>query len=129
MLRKDLGHGQNSVFYGALKMAELTKLRKEINKSLVEGDKLTELIVPNRHNVEIAEYSKGNRVSGLPSRTSDETHTRDAVVVEVIEFGRHCCGDTWAALDVLRHRECDVDMLPHRRRLEVLKEKGTRRSE
>src|SRR3546814_9770911 len=75
LLRKYLGHEQNSVFYGALKMSELTKLRKEINKSLVEGDKLTELIVPNRHNVEIAEYSKGNRVSGLPSRTSDEKHT------------------------------------------------------
>src|SRR3546814_16548679 len=80
LLRKYLGHEQNSVFSGALKMSELTKLRKEINKSLVEGDKLTELIVPNRHTVEIAESSTGNRVYGLPSRTSAEKQNRTSFV-------------------------------------------------
>src|SRR3546814_17029396 len=107
-------------------MSELTKLRKEINKSLVEGDKLTELIVPNRHNVEIAEYSKGNRVSGLPSRTSDEKHTRDAVVVEAIDFGRHCCGNLWDAKYGLGRRRCDIALCTNQNRCKILRSEERR---
>jgi CRISPR-associated protein Cas2 len=53
LLSKYLGHEQFSIFYGDLAPSVLEKLRRELNKLVIDGDRVLEFIAENRHNIDI----------------------------------------------------------------------------
>ena len=81
LLRRYLGHEQFSVFFGDLTPSTLEKLHREINKLMVDGDKLIEISAVNRHNVDVAFWSKDGRTEGLPTVASDVRHKSDSQIL------------------------------------------------
>ncbi|WP_142846431.1 CRISPR-associated endonuclease Cas2 [Telmatospirillum sp. J64-1] len=81
LLIKYLGHEQFSVFFGDITKSQLDKLRREMNKLVVEGDRVLEFLVENRHNIDISLWSKTGHSTGLPSKEADDRHKRDSRIL------------------------------------------------
>jgi CRISPR-associated protein Cas2 len=80
LLRKFLGHEQFSVFYGDLTEVQAEKMRQEIRKKLVPGDRVTELVAANRHNVVLNHWTK-EADTGTPSVVPDGRHVADTRIL------------------------------------------------
>lgn len=81
LLSKYLGHEQFSIFYGDLAPSVLEKLRRDLNKLVIEGDRVLEFVAENRHNIDISLWTKDGRAEGLPTRESDVRHKANSVVL------------------------------------------------
>lgn len=68
-----LHHEQYSVFTGDLTEAELIRLRKELNRTIVPGDRVTLVLSPNRHNVQITHLVKESH-KGKAKQKEDHRH-------------------------------------------------------
>lgn len=80
ILRKYLGHEQNSVFYGRLSESKRVEMRKEVVSSIEEGDKILEISAPNANNVHIESLVKSADTSRLSS-LKDRRHTQKSIVI------------------------------------------------
>jgi CRISPR-associated protein Cas2 len=81
LLAKYLGHEQFSVFFGDITRSTLEKLRRELNRLIIDGDRVLELIAENRNNVDIIVLDKDGHVEGLPKRREDRRHKSDSGVL------------------------------------------------
>jgi CRISPR-associated protein Cas2 len=81
LLSRYLGHEQFSIFYGDLRLSVLEKLRRDLNKLVIDGDRVLEFVVENRHNIDIALLTKDGRAEGMPTRKSDARHKANSVVL------------------------------------------------
>ena len=81
LLRRYLGHEQFSVFFGEQTAARCDKLRLELRKLVSDRDRVLEFVAENRHNVDIAVWSKAGRIDGVPQVTPDERHKQDSLVI------------------------------------------------
>ena len=81
LLSKYLGHEQFSIFYGDLSASVLEKLRRDLNKLVIDGDRVLEFIAENRHNIDITLWTKEGHSEGMPKREADARHkTKSAVL-------------------------------------------------
>jgi CRISPR-associated protein Cas2 len=81
LLSKYLGHEQFSIFYGDLAPSLLEKLRCDLNKLVVDGDRVLELTAENRHNIDITLWTKDGHTEGLPRREDDARHKSDSTIL------------------------------------------------
>jgi len=79
ILSKYLGHEQNSVFYGDIKMSTLKKLREELNNLINNEDKIFELSTENRNNVNIDILKKFN--NNIIGKINDDLHKKDYMIL------------------------------------------------
>ena len=81
LLTKFLGHEQFSVFFGDITRSTLEKLRQELNKLIIDGDRVLELIAENRNNIDVIVLGKKGHVEGIPKRQEDRRHKSDSAVL------------------------------------------------
>ncbi len=81
LLRRYLSHTQFSVFSGDLSEAKLLELRKKIAEITMPGDRVTEVITQNRHNVAVTHLVCNNTGKGEIQRVKDATHRSDFQVL------------------------------------------------
>lgn len=81
LLSKYLGHEQFSIFYGDLSRSLLEALRRELNKLVIDGDRILEFTAENRHNIDITLWTKDGHAEGMPKRTADDRHKTESAVL------------------------------------------------
>jgi CRISPR-associated protein Cas2 len=81
ILVKYLGHEQFSVFFGDITRSTLEKMRRELNKLIMDGDRVLELIAENRNNLDIIAWSKEGHTEGIPKRQQDSRHKSDSGIL------------------------------------------------
>lgn len=81
LLRRYLNHEQYSVFTGDISEANAIRLRREISKMMIPGDRVTEVTAANRHNVEIMHFAKNGSGKGEAQRQPVDDHRRDFKVL------------------------------------------------
>ena len=79
ILIKYLGHEQNSVFFGDIKMSTLKLLRDELKNILNENDKIFELSTENRNNVNIEILKKFN--NNKVGKVNHDLHKKDFMIL------------------------------------------------
>ena len=73
LLKEYLIHEQASVFMGDLPESEHIKLVSEISKKIEPGDRILELVCPNRHNATVYRLSK-DALGGQMRQQEDNWH-------------------------------------------------------
>ncbi len=81
LLRRYLNHDQYSVFTGDITDAQAIKLRRELSKLMIPGDRVTQISAANRQNVEVNHLSKNNSGKGELKQTPVDDHRRDFTVL------------------------------------------------
>lgn len=81
LLRRYLNHEQYSVFTGDITDAQAIKLRRELGKLMIPGDRVTEISAANRQNVEVNHLSKSASGKGELKQTPVDDHRRDFSVL------------------------------------------------
>lgn len=81
LLSRYLVHEQFSVFTGDITEANAIKLRRELSRLMIPGDKVTEITTANRHNVEVVHLAKNDTGKGEIQRKKDDDHKRDFIVL------------------------------------------------
>ncbi len=81
LLRRYLNHDQYSVFSGDITEAEAIRLRRELSRLMVTGDRVTEVTAANRHNVNVNHLSKDESGKGEIKRVPVNDHCRDFSVL------------------------------------------------
>ncbi|MBO0611506.1 CRISPR-associated endonuclease Cas2 [Thiothrix fructosivorans] len=81
LLRRYLNHDQYSVFTGDITDAQAIKLRRELGKLMIPGDRVTQISAANRQNVEVNHLSKGVAGKGELKQTPVDDHRRDFSVL------------------------------------------------
>ena len=77
LLRRYLHHEQYSVFTGDLTEGELIRLRRELSRLMVPGDRVTQVIAANRRNVEIYHLVKDESGKGEVRQERIDDHRSD----------------------------------------------------
>jgi CRISPR-associated protein Cas2 len=77
LLRRYLHHEQFSVFAGDLTEAQAIRLRRELSRLMIPGDRVTEVTAANRHNVQVAYLAKDPSGKGEAQRQEQDIHRRD----------------------------------------------------
>lgn len=75
-----LEHEQNSVFMGALVPSARKRLLTRLKRLMKPGDRVTEIVAENRHNVEITRLAKDTR-AGPAREAASQRHCKDHHVV------------------------------------------------
>ena len=81
LLRRYLNHDQYSVFTGDITDAQAIKLRRELSKLMIPGDRVTQISAANRQNVEVNHLSKNSSGKGELKQTPVDDHRRDFTVL------------------------------------------------
>lgn len=81
LLRRYLGHTQYSVFSGDLTEAQAIKLRSELSRLMISGDKVVEITSANRHNVNVVHLTKNDSAKGKVKRQDFCSHKSDFEVL------------------------------------------------
>ncbi|QTR48340.1 CRISPR-associated endonuclease Cas2 [Thiothrix litoralis] len=81
LLRRYLNHDQYSVFTGDITDAQAIKLRRELGKLMIPGDRVTQISAANRQNVEVNHLSKSDSGKGELKQTPVDDHRRDFSVL------------------------------------------------
>ncbi|UJS22917.1 CRISPR-associated endonuclease Cas2 [Thiothrix winogradskyi] len=81
LLRRYLNHEQYSVFTGDITDAQAIKLRRELSKLMIPGDRVTQISAANRQNVEVNHLSKNSSGKGELKQTPVDDHRRDFTVL------------------------------------------------
>ena len=81
LLRRYLNHDQFSVFSGDITEAQAIKLRRELSRLMIPGDRVTEVTAANRHNIQVVHMSKNESGKGEIKREALEDHRRDFSVL------------------------------------------------
>ena len=74
LLRRYLTHTQYSVFSGDLTEAQAIKLRSEVSRLMIPGDKVLEITTANRHNMNIVHLTKNASAKGKVKRQESTGH-------------------------------------------------------
>lgn len=81
LLVRYLGHEQFSVFFGDITRSTLEKMRRELSKLIMDGDRVLELIAENRNNIDVMVSGKDGHLEGIPKRHEDRRHKSDSSVL------------------------------------------------
>jgi len=81
LLRRYLNHTQYSVFSGDLTEAQAIKLRSELSRLMIAGDRVMEITTKNRHNVDVVHLTKDESGKGKVNRKASTTHCSDFEVL------------------------------------------------
>lgn len=81
LLRRYLEHAQYSVFSGDLTEAQAIKLRNELSRLMIHGDRLVEITSENRHNVNVVHLTKNESDKGKVKRQESRSHKSDFEVL------------------------------------------------
>lgn len=81
LLRRYLNHDQYSVFSGDITDAKAIVLRRELSRLMIPGDRVTEVIAANRHNVQVTHLSKDRSGKGETRREEVSDHRQDFSVL------------------------------------------------
>ena len=81
LLRRYLNHTQYSVFSGDLTEAQAIKLRSELSRLMIPGDRVMEITAQNRHNVDVVHLTKDESAKGKVNRQASTTHCSDFEVL------------------------------------------------
>jgi CRISPR-associated protein Cas2 len=81
LLRRYLEHAQYSVFSGDLTEAQAIKLRSELSRLMIPGDRLVEITSANRHNVNVVHLTKNESAKGQVKRQESRSHKSDFEVL------------------------------------------------
>jgi len=81
LLRRYLEHTQYSVFSGDLTEAQAIKLRSELSRLMIAGDRVVEITSANRHNVNVVHLEKNESGKGEVKRQSSRSHKSDYEVL------------------------------------------------
>lgn len=81
LLRRYLVHEQFSVFSGDITEANAIKLRRELSRLIIPGDRVTEVTSANRQNVEIVHFFKEEPGKGEMKRQIVNNHKVDFSVL------------------------------------------------
>lgn len=79
LLRRYLIHTQYSVFCGDITDAQAVRLRRELSRLMIKGDRFTEISANNRRNIEVRHLVKSDK--GEVARVVNEDHKRDFKVL------------------------------------------------
>ena len=81
LLRRYLTHTQYSVFSGDITEAQAIKLRNELSKLMIPGDRIVEITSENRHNVNVVHIVKDDSGKGKVKRQTSQSHKSDFEVL------------------------------------------------
>ncbi len=81
LLRRYLEHTQYSVFSGDITEAQAIKLRSELSRLMIVGDRLVEITSANRHNVNVVHLEKNESGKGKVKRQESRRHKSDFEVL------------------------------------------------
>ena len=79
LLRRYLVHTQYSVFCGDITEGQAVRLRRELSRLMIPGDRFTEIFAANRRNIEVRHLEKSAK--GEVARVVNEDHKRDFKVL------------------------------------------------
>jgi len=77
LLRRYLNHTQYSVFSGDITEAQAIKLRHELSRLMIPGDRVVEITSENRHNVNVVHLTKDDSGKGKVKRQASKSHKSD----------------------------------------------------
>ncbi len=77
LLKRYLDHSQFSVFSGDLSESKWLALRAELEAVVEIGDKITELVTENRHNVKVTHFVKNAANRGRVTKEKSRKHCSD----------------------------------------------------
>jgi CRISPR-associated protein Cas2 len=81
LLCKYLIHTQYSVFAGDITEGKAIELRRELNRLIKVGDRVTEITAKNRHNIEVIHLIKNTTDKGDAKRQECNKHNKDFIVL------------------------------------------------
>lgn len=79
LIKKYLGHEQNSVFYGELTEGNYIKLKKDIDHILQKNDHILAIVAANRNNVIVEKFIKHD--NNIITTKEDTRHKDDFLIL------------------------------------------------